>query len=70
MRRDDLCWSTGPRIGSEGNPYCLLPLGHSGQHISHPESGFTERWSDPLCRANPETRATAWLPDDMAEVQP
>lgn len=63
--REQLCWSTGPRVGSEGHPYCLLMAGHTGMHMSHPESGFTERWSNPLCRANPETIRTAWLPDDI-----
>lgn len=66
MKREDLCWSTGPRVGSEGHPYCLLLAGHDGMHISHPESGYFERWSGMLCRANPETIATAWLPDDIA----
>ncbi len=68
MRREDLCWSTGPRVGSEGHPYCLLPAGHDGMHIAHPESGFFERWGDPLCRANLEAIAHAWLPDDIASV--
>ncbi|WP_280193240.1 hypothetical protein [Nocardia farcinica] len=62
MKREDLCWSTGPRVGSEGHPYCLLPAGHDGTHIAHPESGFFARWGDPLCRANPDTIRAAWLP--------
>lgn len=68
--RDDLCWSRGPRVGSEGHPYCLLKFGHTGLHISHPESGFTERWGDPLCRANPEERATAWIPKEPTMPEP
>lgn len=62
--RDDLCWSTGPRVGDEGRPYCLLPLGHTGLHISHPESGFLERWGDPALRASASDRENAWLPED------
>jgi len=62
--RDDLCWSTGPRVGGEGRPYCLLPLGHTGLHISHHESGFFERWGDPALRASASDRENAWLPED------
>lgn len=65
MKREDLCWSTGPRIGDEGHPYCLKPVGHAGNHESHPDSGYRETWGEPLCRANPDTIAAAWVPDDI-----
>lgn len=34
------CPSRGPRIGSEGKPWCGLERGHDGPHQPDPDAGF------------------------------
>lgn len=62
ISRKELCWSRGPRIGSDGHPYCLKLAGHKGAHESHPESGYSVSWGGELCRASPSEIRSAWLP--------
>lgn len=46
---DGLCWSRGPRIGSEGKPLCKLPDGHEGPHRPAPDDGWGAQmqWGEP-----------------------
>lgn len=44
-----LCFSKGPRIGSEGKPICKLPVGHDGAHRPAEDDGWgLIEWSDLL----------------------
>lgn len=47
----EVCGSTGPRIGEDGQPRCAQPLDHIGPHLGFEGSGFESvGWDGPLWR--------------------
>jgi len=53
-KEDEICWSMGPRIGSEGVPYCKMERGHLGKHRPPPEDGWGNiEWGKPDNRRPP-----------------
>jgi hypothetical protein len=51
---DGICWSLGPRIGSEGAPFCKLGRYHLGPHRGSEEDGWQGvQWGKPDMRKPP-----------------